>query len=232
MLSGWTDTGHASRLDSLPVAFALKDFSVQGDGCLRIDEGCHPPRMTWSPNRHIGFTFLSQDHEMVEETIRSMERFNAEAVAMGGASNPPFDAANLEGIGDELDVGPNEEARPAPTKFDAYMPRLRFLRDEAVHDGYVLNLASEIDFRNFVRSTPDIRKGNLVLIDNGNLRAIWKDEHGTRLGIQFLGGRMVQFVIFKRRKQGQSISRVSGRDSLEGLERQIVAFELNSLLYA
>jgi hypothetical protein len=69
-------------------------------------------------------------------------------------------------------------------------------------------------------------------MDNGNLRATWKDEHGTRLGLQFLGGGMVQFVISRRRKQGQPISRVSGRDSLRGLERQIVAFELNSLLYA
>ena len=68
-------------------------------------------------------------------------------------------------------------------------------------------------------------------MDNGNLRAIWKDEHGARLGLQFLGGRMVQYVIFKRRKKEQPVSRVTGRDSLEGFERQIHAFELHSLLY-
>ena len=67
-------------------------------------------------------------------------------------------------------------------------------------------------------------------MDNGNLRAIWKDEQGTRLGLQFLGDGMVQFVIFKRRKQGQPISRVSGRDSLEGLKWVIVTYELHSLL--
>lgn len=161
-----------------------------------------------------------------------MERFNAEVVAIDGAPNLTIDVANLESIGDELDVDPNEEAHPARTKYDAYMPRLKFLRNEAVHDGYELNFASEIDFQQFVRSAPDIRKGNLVLMDNGNLRATWKDEHGTRLGLQFLGGGMVQFVLFKRRKQVQLISRVSGRDSLEGLERQIAAFELNSLLHA
>ncbi len=68
-------------------------------------------------------------------------------------------------------------------------------------------------------------------MDNGNLRAIWKDDQGARLGLQFLGGSIVQYVIFKRRSQGQPISRVTGRDSLEGLERQIDAFELDSLLY-
>ena len=91
--------------------------------------------------------------------------------------------------------------------------------------------ASEIDFTHFVRSAPDIRRGNLVLMDNGNLRAIWKDQHGARLGLQFLGGRMVQYVIFKRRREEQLISRATGRDSLEGFERQIHAFELHSLLY-
>ena len=125
--------------------------------------------------------------------------------------------------------GGQRRTRHARTGRDPYLPRLRFLRDEAAHDGCVLNPASEIDFRDFVRSAPDIRKGNLVLMDNGNLRATWKDENGTRLGLQFLGGRMVQFMIFKRRLQGQPISRVSGRDSLEGLERQIVAFDLDSL---
>ena len=161
-----------------------------------------------------------------------MERVDADVGVMAGATKPSIDTVDLASIGDDLDVAPNDETHRAHTKYDAYVPRLEFLQDEARHDGYELNSASEIDFRNFVRSDPGIRKGNLVLMDNGNLRAIWKDENGMRLGLQFLGGRMVQFVIFKRRKQGQPISRVSGRDSLRGLERLIVAFELNSLLYA
>lgn len=209
MLPRPADAGHASRLDGLPMAIDLKEFRVQGDGYLRINEDRHPPRITWSPSRHVGLTFLSQDDDKVEETLQAL-------VAMGGACN----------FGDKLNVGPNEDAHLE----HVYLSRLKFLQDEAVHDGYVLNPASEVDFWQFVRSAPDIRRGNLVLMDNGNLRAIWKDEQGTRLGLQFLGEGMVQFVIFKRRKQGQPISRVSGRDSLEGLERQIVAFELNSLL--
>ena len=161
-----------------------------------------------------------------------MEKYRTDVGVMDRATNPSTDVADPASIGDELDVGPNEEAHRARTKYDAYVPRLKFLQDEAAHDGYELNPASQIDFQNFVRSDPDIRKGNLVLMDNGNLRATWKDEHGTRLGLQFLGGGMVQFVLFRRRKQGHLISRVSGRDSLEGLEQQIVAFELNSLLHA
>ena len=202
MLSEQAQGGHAGRLDSLPAVMDLKRSKVQGDGCLRIAESCHPPRVIWSPN--IGLNFHIKDQNKVEETLQTLEGFYAEADAVRGTNNPTL---------------------------DAYMSRIKLLQDEAAHDGYVLNLASEIDFGQFVRSAPEIRKGNLVLMDNGNLRAIWKDKHGARLGLQFLGGRMVQYVIFKRRKKEQPISRVTGRDSLEGLERQIDAFELHSLLY-
>ena len=123
-------------------------------------------------------------------------------------------------------------ARPSATGSapDAYGPRISYLRDEAAHDGYELNVNSERDFRQFVRSRPSIRKGGLVLLDNGNLRAVWKDEQGGHLGLQFLGRRKVQCVIFRRRKKEQGISRFSGRDTMEGIDRLIEAFELHSLL--
>ena len=105
------------------------------------------------------------------------------------------------------------------------------MQNEAVHDGYAVSPASELDFWEFVRNAPDKRQANLVLTDNGNLRAIWSDEHGSRLGLQFLGGGVVQYVIFKRQNHGQPKSRVTGRDSLEGLARQIDAHDLFALLY-
>ena len=68
-------------------------------------------------------------------------------------------------------------------------------------------------------------------MDNGNLRAVWKDGHESHLGLQFLGESMVQYVIFKRREPDQPISRVAGRNTFEGLRWQIDSFELGSLLY-
>ena len=68
-------------------------------------------------------------------------------------------------------------------------------------------------------------------MDNGNLRAVWKDNKGNRLGLQFLGGGMVQHVIFKQRNAARPISRVAGRDTFEGIKRQIDTFDLDSLLY-
>ena len=116
-------------------------------------------------------------------------------------------------------------------KCKAYKARVEFLEEQARHEGYALNLASRQDFERFALGTDDIRRGGLVLLENGNLRAIWRDGQGTRLGLQFLGGGMAQYVIFKRRTEEGPISRVAGRDTLKGLERQLAAFDMRSLVY-
>lgn len=215
MLSGQAEPGHASRLDSLSAVMDFEGSGVRGHGRFRIDESGSTPSVIWIPEQTSGAASSSQDDSGPEDTFRALVRFNVETVALDSASNPLQDSAEPRLLGEKADV---------------YTSRIKFLKNEAVHDGYVLNLPSEIDFWQFVLSSPNIRQGNVVLMDNGNLRAIWKDEHGSRLGLQFLGGRMVQYVIFKWRNHGQPISRVTGRDSLEGLARQIDAFELRSLL--
>ncbi len=117
------------------------------------------------------------------------------------------------------------------SKINAYSARIESLCIDAAEDGYGLNSKSKDDFWKFIRSDFRIRKGQLVLVDNGNLRVIWKDETGTHLGLQFLGDQMVQYVIFKRREAALPISKVAGRDSFVGLKKQIDAFELRSPLY-
>jgi len=112
-----------------------------------------------------------------------------------------------------------------------YLTRVSTLRRTAEKDGYSLIPASELDFWNFIKLNTRLRKGNLVLMDNGNLRAVWKDDQKTHFGLQFLGRGMVQYVIFKQREDTQSVSRVAGRDTFEGVKKQIDAFELHSLLY-
>ncbi len=203
MLSGQAEPGHAGRLDSLS-ATSLERLNIRGRGRPLIDESCHPPRLTWSLKRQVGSDFCGSDHGEVQEIPPAVRTFYAKVAAEHGAGHRDL---------------------------DAYRARMKFLQDEAAHDGCVMNHASRIDFERFVRSAPNIRRGDLTLMDNGNLRAIWRDEREAHLGLQFLGGGMVQYVIFKKRENEQSISRVTGRDSLEGLERQVDAFELRSLLY-
>ena len=113
----------------------------------------------------------------------------------------------------------------------SYQLRIEELRSYAELDGLAINGASETDFWAFIMSKPTAREAELVLLDNGNLRAIWDDEDGNHFGLQFVGNRTLQYVIFRRRKWSKTISRVAGRDTFDGVQLQVQSFELGTLLH-
>ena len=110
--------------------------------------------------------------------------------------------------------------------------RIEALQEDAAFEGITINIASERDFWSFVMSIPASQKASLVLLDNGNLRAIWKDSAKNHVGIQFLGNGKVQYVIFKRRPGAADVSRVADIETLEGVKAKIRAFDLESLVNA
>ena len=111
-----------------------------------------------------------------------------------------------------------------------YSRRIETLHSDAEDDGFALNEESKKDFWQYIRSVPFAQKAGLVLMDNGNLRAVWKGDDESRLGIQFLGNQWVEYVIFNRRPSTIDVARVAGRDTLDGVKRQIDAFDLTSLM--
>ena len=115
--------------------------------------------------------------------------------------------------------------------YTAYANRLEVLKEQAELDGYSLNRASRDAFVEFLKKNPLIRRSRLVLMENGNLRAVWKGEKEDHIGLQFISNRSIQYVIFTRREPQFPVSRVSGRDTLDGIKRQIEAFDLDSVLY-
>ena len=113
----------------------------------------------------------------------------------------------------------------------AYASRIEILKEQAALDGYSLNPTSKAAFLEFLKKNPLIRRGRLVLMENGNLRAVWKGANIAHIGLQFLTNRSVQYVIFTRREPWSPVSRVSGRDTMDGITRQIEAFNLDGVLY-
>ena len=126
----------------------------------------------------------------------------------------------------------NVEIVQANNTRQAYTQRIEELRNEAALDGIEVNGASERDFWSFVRLGDPDRRAGVMLLDNGNLRAVWKGDNATRVGIQFLGDGRVEYVIFSRRPATTDVSRVAGNDTLEWIKRQIQAFDLTSMIEA
>lgn len=108
--------------------------------------------------------------------------------------------------------------------------RLQLLAEEAEAEGYAFNPDSAVTFRWFLNRYPFLRAGRLFLMDNGNLRATWRDERDTHVGLQFLPGDSVQYVIFTRRPSSQTISRVHGYDTLDAVPRLLAAYDLGDIV--
>ena len=132
-----------------------------------------------------------------------------------------------------LALDPQEE-RPDAAIREGYLRRIAELRGYGAEEGIAINAASEGDFWAFIGTMPSARRAGLALTDEGNLRAVWDDDHDDdqHLALQFLGNGMVQFVIFRRRSGESKVARVAGRDTFDGIRRQIDAFDLHSLVRA
>ena len=114
----------------------------------------------------------------------------------------------------------------------SYASRIEFLQEEAIIEGVTFNKDSERDFWTFIDSIPFVRRGSLFLMDNGDLRVVWDDDEGNLVGLQFLGNSLARYVVFKRRAEDEPVSRVAGRDTLRGINDQVRAFMLETLLSA
>ena len=112
----------------------------------------------------------------------------------------------------------------------AYALRIKELHRYATDDGIQLNPDSERDFWSFMDSIQIANRAGLILMDNGNLRAVWQGAESSHVGIQFLGEQKVEYVVFKRRTDSDDVSRVAGIDTLNGVKKRIRAFGLASLV--
>lgn len=113
----------------------------------------------------------------------------------------------------------------------AYDDRIQDLVELAYNDGYSLNFGSQETFLEFIKNNPFIRLDQLVLLENGNLRAVWKGDNNSHVGLQFIENGQIQYVLFKRRQPDRPVSRVYGRDTPDGIFKQILALGLKEVMY-
>lgn len=120
-------------------------------------------------------------------------------------------------------------ASPPPRK--EILDRIEQLREIAEDDSIIFSDASCSDMLEFLKTRPGARNPNIFLLDNGNLRTVWKCAEGRQIGLQFCGKGKVQFVLFSRRPTSEYPIRAAGWDDLSGVGKQIVSFDLMGLLY-
>lgn len=155
------------------------------------------------------------------------------------ASSRP-EAVSLTDLAAEPYIDPNE--RHARKQEDAAQKhlkaargakaRIQELKADARAEGHAVSAASESDLLAFLDDYVFTRRPFITLLDNGNLRALWKNDDGEQIGIQFRGNKQVQYVFFAWRDGKDFMARVSGRDRLADIGRQIEALNLGRLMTA
>ena len=100
--------------------------------------------------------------------------------------------------------------------------RVRLLRIESYSEGIPFSETSLSDFLAFQRENSPRKRPALFVTDHGNIRAVWRTGE-EQIGLQFLGNREVQFVIFSARARSKSsINRFAGnigQDDVMGFAR-------------
>lgn len=109
--------------------------------------------------------------------------------------------------------------------------RLRELQIDAVRSGDLLSQGSLGDLRAFLEPLEFAHRPAIFLLDNGNFRALWKNEANEQVGLQFLGGGLVQYVIFVARQNPPFLSPHAGSDTVSAIWAQIKANDCDRLLF-
>ena len=76
-----------------------------------------------------------------------------------------------------------------------YERRIETLLGHASEEGIVARDDSRKDFDLFVDTTIPTSQAMLIILDNGNLRATWRESR-SRLSLEFIGDRLVHYVVF------------------------------------
>ena len=109
--------------------------------------------------------------------------------------------------------------------------RLRELHVDALRNADPFSESSLADLRSFLSLTPLTERPSIFLLDDGNLRAVWRNAAKEQVGLQFLGNGVVQFVIFVQRRNPPIMSRTAGIDGLANIWTRITDSACNRLLF-
>ena len=118
---------------------------------------------------------------------------------------------------------------PASSVRAAYRRRIALLRSFAEEDGIELSALSEGDFFDFACTEPQTKAASLVLLDNGNLRAVWRAGQ-QEVGVQFYGGGSVQYLLSREGDDG-NVTHTARRGTFEEFSAAIEGAGLGGLLY-
>jgi hypothetical protein len=107
--------------------------------------------------------------------------------------------------------------------------RLAELREIADDEGMPYSHAAEADLRQFLDAAQATARPAAYLLEDGSIRAKWRNLQGEQVGLQFVGGGRAHLVFFVDRGS-DGTARIVGQDTVEGALCQVRSLGLLALL--
>ena len=115
---------------------------------------------------------------------------------------------------------------------ESYNERIDTLEKYAREDGFTLNQSSYLNFSEFLDNYQPMKRASVVLLENGNLRANWKNKNGAYVALQFLDQSEIQFVLFSETgDDGLNLTNYGTGDYIKTME-QIQNLGLDQIMIA
>ena len=122
---------------------------------------------------------------------RQMSPLTSTTNSLRGRSNAKYLRWRYEGA--SHDSAPVFDYREENSK--GYERRIETLLGYASEEGISARDESKRDFNLFVDTSIPTDKAMLIIMDNGNLRATWREDR-SRLSLEYMGDRLVDYVVF------------------------------------
>ena len=114
--------------------------------------------------------------------------------------------------------------------FLRFKNRIKLLSEQARSEDYSMNSESESTFWHLFERISKLKYGCLFLLENGNLQATWNDDEENHVGLEFVNRQTIGFVIFRNRSSSEPVSRLTGIETMNGIENLISVYDLKELL--
>src|SRR5437762_2724801 len=109
--------------------------------------------------------------------------------------------------------------------YEEIQGRLLELMRDAWAEDEAFSEQSLSDFTSFIREVSFGRRPGIYLLDNGNLRAVWKNAENEQAAFQFRGGGIVDCVFFLKQKGPLPLKRETISLSLKKARDRSVDFK-------
>ena len=111
-----------------------------------------------------------------------------------------------------------------------YRRRIEGLRGMAKDEGVAISEDSINDFWQLIGTLTPTQEGELSITDEGNLTANWYDTGGNNIGIQLLGGGVLQYVILKGQRLSEGRICEADRGGIPYLKERVEKYDLKELM--